>query len=362
MSGDGGDDERENSSERADRTGPERPNDRADGDQSRDDGTERADSGRLPAEDDSSAGRGESPSPGQASGDGGDRDGVHSGGDNVGSGGSGGGADGGGGSGYGDIGSGSGDDDVGNAGGDSDGGVDVSEGQSTLASQTTRERDRTPPPPQRARPDDDRVTIEDDGPIRWFLRTNNGTVVAVRDVLSSVALVAVIGLVLFGISGIWPPLVAVESGSMEPNMERGDMIFVVAEDRFAGDDPVDGTGIVTREAGLENGHEKFGGAGDVIIFRPNGNARETPVIHRAHFWVEADENWVDGQANPEFVNGASCERVRACPAPTTGSSRRATPTAATTRRRTSAPIRRSSSPSGPPARACSVSRGSGTFG
>ncbi|USZ71108.1 S26 family signal peptidase [Natronosalvus halobius] len=297
MSGDGGDDERENSSERADRTGPERPSDRADGDQSRDDGTERADSSRPPAEDDSSAGRSDSSSPARASGDGGDRDGVGSGGDSVASGGSGGG-------------------DVGNASGDSDGGVGMSEGQSTLASQTVRERDR--PPQRRARPDDDRVTIEDDGPIRWFLRTNNGTVVAVRDVLSSVALVAVIGLVLFGVSGIWPPLVAVESGSMEPNMERGDMIFVVAEDRFAGDDPVDGTGIVTRESGLENGHEKFGGAGDVIIFRPNGNAGETPVIHRAHFWVEADENWVDGQADPEFVNGASCERVRACPAPHAG--------------------------------------------
>ncbi|MFC7213883.1 S26 family signal peptidase [Saliphagus sp. GCM10025334] len=305
MSGDGGDDRQADSSERADGTGPERPSDRADGDQSRDDGTERADSSRPPAEDDSSAGRSDSSSPAGASGDGGDRDGVGSGGDNVGSSGS---------SGSG----GSGGGDVGNASGDSDGSVGMSEGQSTLASETARERDRTPPPPRRARPDDDRVTIEDDGPIRWFLRTNNGTVVAVRDVLSSVALVAVIGLVLFGVSGIWPPLVAVESGSMEPNMERGDMIFVVAEDRFVGDGSIDGTGIVTRELGLENGHEKFGGAGDVIIFRPDGNARETPVIHRAHFWVEADENWVDGQANPEFVNGASCDRVRACPAPHDG--------------------------------------------
>ncbi|WP_312911068.1 S26 family signal peptidase [Natronosalvus caseinilyticus] len=312
MSGDGGDDRQADSSERADGTGPERPSDRADGDQSRDDGTERAGSSRSPAEDDSSADRSESPPPAQASGDGGDGDGVGSGGGDVGSGGGGSGADvssGGGGSGA-DVGNGS--------SGGSDGGIDGSRRQSTLASQTTRERDRTPPPPQRARPDDDRVTIEDDGPIRWFLRTDNGTVVAVRDVLSSVALVAVIGLVLFGISGIWPPLVAVESGSMEPNMERGDMIFVVAEDRFVGDGSIDGTGIVTRESGLENGHEKFGGAGDVIIFRPDGNARETPVIHRAHFWVEADENWVDGQANPEFVNGASCDRVRACPAPHDG--------------------------------------------
>ncbi|MFP8956534.1 S26 family signal peptidase [Natrialbaceae archaeon A-CW3] len=183
-------------------------------------------------------------------------------------------------------------------------------------SNTGRRYDSSPPP--RKRPDDDRVTIEDDGVVRWFFKTDHGTVVAVRDILSSVALVAFIGLLLFAISGIWPPLVAVESGSMEPNMERGDMIFVVAVDRFVGDDPVDGTGVVTLDTGVENGHEKFGKPGDVIIFRPNGAAHETPVIHRAHFWVEEGDNWVDEQANSEYVNGNSCNQIQACPAPHDG--------------------------------------------
>ncbi|SIR93285.1 S24/S26 family peptidase [Natronorubrum thiooxidans] len=160
----------------------------------------------------------------------------------------------------------------------------------------------------------DGVTIDDDGLVRWFLRSKNESVVLARDVASSVAIVAVIGLLLFGVSGIWPPLVAVESGSMEPNMQRGDLIFVVDDDRFAGDDPVAGTGVVTLEDGEANGHEKFGEAGDVIVFRPNGDPGETPVIHRAHFWVEEDENWVDTKANEEIIGDATCADVQTCPA------------------------------------------------
>ncbi|MXV62990.1 S26 family signal peptidase [Natronorubrum sp. JWXQ-INN-674] len=169
-----------------------------------------------------------------------------------------------------------------------------------------------PQPRARSRADD--VTIEDDGVVRWFLKTEDGTVVMARDVLSSVAIVAVIGLVLFGLSGVWPPLVAVESGSMEPNMERGDLIFVVDDDRYAGDNPVEGTGVVTFENGHESGHEKFGEAGDVIVFKPNGDDHQTPVIHRAQFWVEEGENWVDTKADDAVIGEATCGDVQTCPA------------------------------------------------
>ena len=171
----------------------------------------------------------------------------------------------------------------------------------------------------RERPGDQRVTIEDDGVVRWFLKTDDSTIVAIRDVITTVAIVALVGVILFGISGVWPPLVAVESGSMEPNMERGDLIFVVDDDRFVGDDPVDGTGIVTYENGDESGHEKFGNPGDVIIFRPAGSDAETPVIHRAHYWVEEGENWVDTHADPEYLNGNDCDDLpESCPAPHDG--------------------------------------------
>ncbi|ELY55007.1 S24/S26 family peptidase [Natronolimnohabitans innermongolicus] len=193
--------------------------------------------------------------------------------------------------------------------------ADADDGQPSGDAESPRTADRSP---QRRNSNPDAVTIEDDGVVRWFLKSESGNVVFARDVLSSIAIVAVIGLILFGISGVWPPLVAVESGSMEPNMERGDLIFVVDDDRFVGDDPVDGTGVVTLENGQDNGHEKFGNEGDVIVFRPNGDDSRVPIIHRAHFWVEEDENWVDTRADDEIVGGATCDDVPTCPAPHDG--------------------------------------------
>ncbi|WP_049924217.1 S26 family signal peptidase [Halopiger djelfimassiliensis] len=166
--------------------------------------------------------------------------------------------------------------------------------------------------------DRETVTIEDDGIVRWFLRSEDDTVVVARDVLSGVALVVVLGLVLFAISGIWPPLVVIESPSMTPNMQTGDLVFVVDDDRFVGDDHVDGTGIVPRENGVETGHEKFGDPGDVIVFKPDGSESRTPVIHRAHFWVEEGENWVETKADPVAVDGRTCDELAACPAPHDG--------------------------------------------
>lgn len=164
----------------------------------------------------------------------------------------------------------------------------------------------------------DAVTIDDDGVLRWFLKTQDESVVMVRDVLSSVALVGVVALLLFGISGIWPPLVAVESGSMEPQTHRGDLIFVVDENRYVGDGAVAGTGVVTVEGGEESGYEEFGNPGDVIVFRPDGSERRTPVIHRAHFWVEEGDEWVETKADPSVTGGATCEEVSTCPAPYDG--------------------------------------------
>ena len=73
------------------------------------------------------------------------------------------------------------------------------------------------------------------GWLRWFWTTEETPAVYVRDVVTSVGAVLLVGLLLFAASGIWPPMVAVESTSMEPNMERGDLVFVMSEDRFVPD-------------------------------------------------------------------------------------------------------------------------------
>lgn len=167
---------------------------------------------------------------------------------------------------------------------------------------------------------------EDDAPdprrsptnaIRWVFHTDHGAVVFVRELVSSALAVALVGLLLFAVSGLWPPLVAVESGSMEPHMERGDLVFVVEEHRFAASESYARTGVVTHEIGEEIGYRRFGGYGDVIVYERNGNGGATPIIHRARFWVEAGENWYQ-EANPRYLNGGSCDAIPNCPAPHAG--------------------------------------------
>jgi signal peptidase len=103
-----------------------------------------------------------------------------------------------------------------------------------------------------------------------------------RDLIWVVGVVGIIALVLFLASGTWPAVVTIESESMVPNMNVGDLVFVVAADRF---------GPVTTSAdGAATGYGKFntqpdraGNAvyGDVIIYRPNGATGVHPIIHRA---------------------------------------------------------------------------------
>ncbi|MBV0902323.1 S24/S26 family peptidase [Haloarcula salina] len=140
--------------------------------------------------------------------------------------------------------------------------------------------------------------------------------VYLRDVGTSVGAVVLVGLFLFAVSGVWPPLVAIESGSMEPHIDTGDMVFIMDEERFPGPDARHG--VVTAERGSGTGYRTFERSGDVIVFEPNGNERRTPVIHRAMFWVEDGENWYD-RADDDAVGSAdSCRDLRNCPAPHSG--------------------------------------------
>jgi signal peptidase len=159
------------------------------------------------------------------------------------------------------------------------------------------------------------------GALRWLWRTDDEWVVFGRELVKSVAVVALIGLVLFAVSGVWPPMVAVESGSMEPNLHRGDLVFVVEEHRFAGGSAVADTGVVTVERARESGYRQFGAHGDVLVFSPPARGG-SPIIHRARLWVEAGENWV-AAADPAFVGSSECGETRSeglstCPAPHDG--------------------------------------------
>jgi len=131
-------------------------------------------------------------------------------------------------------------------------------------------------------------------------------------VLQGVLLFSIIVLVPFLLSGTWPPFVSILSNSMEPNIDTGDMVFVIDEDRdynesmYAGVDTIHG-----------KGDKSFNEYGDVIIYYPNGDTNKIPVIHRAAFHVDKGEDWTT-KAYEISHPTRDCSVIRNCPAPHEG--------------------------------------------
>jgi signal peptidase len=160
------------------------------------------------------------------------------------------------------------------------------------------------------------------GWIKWLWTTEKTSVAYIRDIGGSVLVVLLIGAILFGVSGVWPPMVAIESQSMEPHIMTGDLVFVMEEHRFAGAAAImysgTSTGIVPYQTGKETGYKSSGSYGDVIIYQPDGDSTATPIIHRARLWVSENENWYD-EANKSYLGGAdNCDELAYCPAPYSG--------------------------------------------
>ena len=117
----------------------------------------------------------------------------------------------------------------------------------------------------------------------------NSIVMIVKDILSSVLIVLAILFVVYLISGTWPVVVAVESGSMEPNIRQGDIIFLFGTNRM---------NITTHENGGDSDYKTFDEFGNVVIYRPNGNTEATPIIHRAMYIIDEGEKMPNGRPAP----------------------------------------------------------------
>jgi signal peptidase len=110
-----------------------------------------------------------------------------------------------------------------------------------------------------------------------------------KSLVEALVIVAIIISVAYAATGTWHVGFAVESGSMEPNMQVGDLIFVQSPNR---------TNITTYETGEKLNYTSFEKYGDVIIYLRNGLSSETPIIHRAMYWVEKGEEMPDGKPAP----------------------------------------------------------------
>ena len=151
----------------------------------------------------------------------------------------------------------------------------------------------------------------------WFQRlrgADDGPLLFLRELLLSLSIVAAIGLVLFAATGVWPPMVAVESNSMDPNINKYDLVVVSEPGRFAPGEAND-QGLVMGET-TDTSYESFNEPGSVIVYDYPGRVG-SPIIHRVRFQVEEDENWYH-RASSDAINAESCAELTNCPAPHAG--------------------------------------------
>jgi signal peptidase len=111
-----------------------------------------------------------------------------------------------------------------------------------------------------------------------------------RDFIFGLMVVTIFSSVSYIALGRFSPMVAVESGSMIPHIQIGDIIFVESADR---------TEIITNEEGKKIDYSSFNEYGNVILYKPHGKDGATPIIHRAMYYVEkGDPMWTRGPPAP----------------------------------------------------------------
>lgn len=121
-----------------------------------------------------------------------------------------------------------------------------------------------------------------------------GVILFLRDAGVALLFVILVLLAMFAYTGLWPPLVVVESNSMmhgEDNIshigaiDTGDLVLVKKVDSVSD--------VETYVDGLSSGHKTYGDYGDVVIYKRGGSNAVTPIIHRAIIYLEIN---ADGQS------------------------------------------------------------------
>lgn len=110
----------------------------------------------------------------------------------------------------------------------------------------------------------------------------------VKDVLTAVIVILIIVAAMFAYTGVWPPMVVIESGSMMHDDSSYGKIGTIDPGDFTFVKKINGRNdVVTYYQGEKTGYKTYSNYGDVIVYVKNG-VGGTPVIHRAMCWVEVN--------------------------------------------------------------------------
>jgi signal peptidase len=124
-----------------------------------------------------------------------------------------------------------------------------------------------------------------------------------RDVGIALLVVLLVFVALWAYSGVWPPIVVVESSSMQHDdfassvgvIDTGDLVIVQNTNSIKEVEP-----YVQSQC---SGHATYGDEGDVIIYNEMGGG-DKPIIHRALIWLEFNTT-----TNNSFdVPGLECDK------------------------------------------------------
>ena len=115
----------------------------------------------------------------------------------------------------------------------------------------------------------------------------------VRELVLAAGMITLLVLAMWAHTGSMPPLVVVESNSMQHDSD-GEIGTIDAGDLILVHSPDDNRIITFAEATDSKsdyyGYESLGMEGDVIIYERNGESDSTPIIHRALFEISIGES------------------------------------------------------------------------
>ena len=127
-----------------------------------------------------------------------------------------------------------------------------------------------------------------------------------QDIIIAIIVVVIVLGSLWAYGGRWPPMVVVESESMQHAHDESSVGVIDTGDLTLVRTLEKSDGVVTWVEGRETGYTRYDDFGDVIVYHKNGLRETTPIIHRALVrvvWNETEEGFDVPSLNEWGVTG-----------------------------------------------------------